>query len=134
MAAGAKRTPGEDRLSTSRRKRRRKALKVTHSSSQRPPVEYPSRPGSRKSVRWGFEDNTVWYDQKKKLGVSMSVCIRLSLRPPVFLLHLRQLRTLSRIKCESYIFITKAYGNFSIHIFHSPFITRRLVKKISNQS
>ena len=42
-----------------------------------------------------------------------------SLRPSVCLSHLRQLWPLSRIKCESNIFITKCYGHSSSMYIHS---------------
>ena len=53
------------------------------------------RPGNRISTKWGLEDNTVWYGQKKKLWVNMTVCIRLlsSVRP----YHIKEKLT-SRIK------------------------------------
>ena len=36
-------------------------------------VDYPWL-RSRRSAEWGFEDNTAWYGQKKKLWVNMAGC------------------------------------------------------------
>ena len=48
----------------------------------RPPLKRP-RPRSRRSAKWGLEDNTACYGQEKnKISVSIAIClVRLSLTP-----------------------------------------------------
>ena len=79
--------------------------------------------GRQRSANWGLKDNTAWYGQeKKKLWVNMAVNLRLRLSPSTSL-SLQKLWTLSRIKCESYIPITKYDGFFipsSLIIFTNP--------------
>ena len=38
---------------------------------------------SRRSAKWGIENNTAWYDQEKKLWVSIAVCL-VFLRPSIY--------------------------------------------------
>ena len=58
-------------------------------------------------------DNAAWYGQEK-LEVNMSSCLHLSssLCPS----HTTQAQHLLRIKCESYIYITKCYCHFFLHV------------------
>ena len=75
------------------------------------PVEYP-QPRSRKSAKLvGFEDNTAWYGQEKKLWVNMS---SLYLSPSIHpsLTHHRSFD--SKKNKENYIFIKKCCSS-SIH-------------------
>ena len=81
---------------------RENQLAVSESGPQQSPVEQP-RPRNR-SAKWGLEDNTLCYGQEKKLWVNIAICLSLSLSPSVS--HtLQKLQPLSRIKCETYIFL-----------------------------
>ena len=70
------------------------------------------RPRSWRSAKLGLEDNTMGYGQekKKKIWVYMAICLRL--HPSSFVsvclshTHLQRHWPLSRIKSESFIFIT----------------------------
>ena len=58
----------------------------------RPPVEQP-RPRSRRSAKWGPEDNTLCYGQEKKLWVNIAICLNLSLSLSICLSHITEAST-----------------------------------------
>ena len=87
-----------------RKARVRDSLQTEDCSPQRPPVEQPQSRCVR-SGKWVVEENSVLWS-REKLGrySSLSVFTHLS--------HTTEPSTLSRIKCERYIFIKKCFRSF----------------------
>ena len=86
--------PAAVELDGYRKVRVMESLQTDGCGPQWPPVEQP-QPRCGRSAKWILEDNTACYGQDKKLGQYSS----LSLSPHT------ETSTLSRIKCERYIFL-----------------------------
>ena len=79
-------------------------------------VHLPPLLRSWRSTKWSLENNLAWFGQEK-LSFSITICLRHP--PPVSFSLSYQWWPLSRIKCESYIFITKCYGHSSSMYIYS---------------
>ena len=79
---------------------------------QRLPVVYP-RPRSRRSAKWGLEDNTACYGQEEKLWVNIAACLLGIVR----LSHTTEASTpYERIKRRIYLIIKSCGSSFNRYI------------------